>query len=255
MAEQGRFLASEAQQLAEFRQFNQALALAQLASQLAPNDGQVLGLLGGLYLQANETEKAVSLLERARTLAPGDARILFALGSAYFQQGDYLKASTQLEQGLKLEPNNPTALFDLGNAYFKLQRYDQAIQHYGASVAAQPQFWPAVNNIGLVLYEQGDATRAIEKWRESLEIAGGTEPEPKLAIAVATYVQENCRAGANARSDRCRQAIDLGMEALEQDSRYADEAFLRQNLWGDRLMTSTNQFFQAPVIKSLLTEL
>jgi len=32
MAEQGRFLASEAQQLAEFRQFNQALALAQLAS-------------------------------------------------------------------------------------------------------------------------------------------------------------------------------------------------------------------------------
>lgn len=255
MAEQGRFLANEAQQLAEGRQFNQALALAQLASQLAPNDGQVLALLGGLYLQAEETERAITLLERAKSLAPSDARVLFSLGSAYFQQGDYLQASTYLQQGLKLEPDNANALFDLGNAYFLLQQYGPAIDSYTASVAAQPEFWPSVNNIGLVFYEQGEAAKALEQWRRALELAGGEEPEPKLAIAVALYAQENCRTAANASSSACQEALTLGIEALEQDSRYADEEFLRQNLWGNRLITATNQFFQTPAIRSLLTEL
>jgi predicted carbohydrate-binding protein with CBM5 and CBM33 domain len=46
LAEQGLALAGEAQQLAELQQYEQALALAQLASQLAPNNGQVLGSAG-----------------------------------------------------------------------------------------------------------------------------------------------------------------------------------------------------------------
>jgi hypothetical protein len=88
-----------------------------------------------------------------------------------------------------------------------------------------------------------------------LDLAGGEEPEPKLAIAVARYGSENCQSAVNARGDRCRQALTLGLEALEQDSRYADPDFLRQNLWGDRLMTSTAQFFEVPAVKSLLAEL
>ncbi|NJL44664.1 MAG: tetratricopeptide repeat protein [Leptolyngbyaceae cyanobacterium SM2_3_12] len=207
MAEQGAFLASEAQQLAEFQQFGRALALAQLASQLAPNDGLVLALLGGLYLQTNETEKAVTLLERAQTLAPDDSRVLFSLGSAYMQTGDYLRASTYLEQGLKIEPNNPNAHFDLGNAYFQMQKYDQAIANYDASVAALPDFWPSINNIGLVLYEQGDTETAVERWRAALDIAED-EPEPKLAIAVALHNQNNC--GPVARTAPCPRGHGSG---------------------------------------------
>lgn len=252
MAEQGLFLANEAQQLAEFQQFGRALALAQLASQLAPNNGQVLALLGGLYLQSDETEKAITLLERAKTLAPDDARVLFSLGAAYLQQNDYLQASTYLERGLQIEPDNPNALFDLGNAYFQLQKYDQAITSYEASVGALPEFWPSVNNIGLVLYERGETQPAVERWRAAIDI-GGEEPEPKLAIAVALYSQNNC--GPTSRAAACQEALTLGIEALEQDSRYADVEFLRKNLWGERLLASTDRFFGAPAIKSLLAEL
>ncbi|MGF1568584.1 MAG: tetratricopeptide repeat protein [Nodosilinea sp.] len=255
MAEQGQFLASEAQQLAEFQQFGQALALAQLAAQLAPNDGQVLALLGGLYLQQNETDKAVTLLERARTLAPNNPRIMFSLGSAYLQTGDYAQASTYLERGLTIEPNNPSALFDLGNAYFQQQQFQQAIDSYSASVAAESTFWPSVNNIGLVLYEQGETQKAVERWREALDMAGGNEPEPKLAIAAALYGENNCQAAASASAEPCQEALKLGIEALEQDSRYADPEFLSQNLWGAELLTSTDRFFKAPAVQSLLAEL
>ncbi|MEY3298700.1 MAG: hypothetical protein RLZZ597_1960 [Cyanobacteriota bacterium] len=255
MAEQGRYLASEAQQLAEYRQFNQALTLAQLAAQLAPNDPQVLALLGGLYLQADETEQALTLLTRANTLSPDEPRILFALGSAHMQTQNYRQAITYLERGLRREPDNANALFDLGNAYLRLQQYDQALTRYTASVQAQSDFWPSVNNIGLVLYEQGDADQAVAKWEEALTLAGGNEPEPKLAIAVVRHAQGNCRAVANAGSSLCQQALAMGMTALEQDSRYADADFLRQNLWGTRLMTTTEQFFDVPAVRSLIAEL
>ncbi|WP_199324884.1 tetratricopeptide repeat protein [Phormidium sp. FACHB-1136] len=255
MTEQGRYLASEAQQLAEYRQFNQALTLAQLAVQLAPNDAQVLALLGGLYLQSGDTERALALLTQANTISPEEPRILFALGSAHIQKKDYLQASRYLERGLRREPNNANALFDLGNAYLLLQQYGEAIARYTASVQAQDDFWPSVNNIGLVLYEQGDATAAVAKWEEALALAGGEEPEPKLAIAVVRYAEGNCRAVANAGSSQCQQALAMGMTALEQDSRYADEEFLRQNLWGNRLMETTQQFFNTPAVRSLIAEL
>ncbi len=255
LADQGRFLANQAQQLAELRQSNQALALAQLAVQLAPNDGQVIALLGGLYLQNDQIDLAITLLERAKTLIPTNGRVLFSLGSAYFQKGNYRQSATYLEQGLKLEPNNPNAHFDLGNAYFKLQQYNQAIANYNTSVKIQPDFWPAVNNVGLVLYEQRQITPALEKWTKALELAGANESEPKLAMAIGRYTQDNCRVTANASSDRCQKAIKLGVEALEQDSRYGNPDFLEKNLWGPRLVTSARQFFTAPVIKALLQEL
>jgi tetratricopeptide (TPR) repeat protein len=255
MTEQGRFLASEAQQLAEYRQFERALTLAQLAAQLAPNDAQVLALLGGLYLQSGETDEALTLLTRANSLSPEEPRILFALGSAYLQQQDYLQATTYLERGLRREPDNANALFDLGNAYLLLQRYEDAIARYTASVQSQSDFWPSVNNIGLVLYEQGQADQAVAKWEEALALAGGEEPEPKLAIAAVRYAQGNCRAVANAGSGLCQQALSMGMAALEQDSRYADADFLRQNLWGSRLMETTEQFFDVPAVRSLIAEL
>ncbi len=255
MTEQGLFLANEAQQLAEFQQFGRALALAQLAAQLAPNDGQVLALLGGLYLQSGEVDKALPLLEQARSLLPNNARVLFALGSAHLQQNNPQLAATYLERGLGLEADNPNALFDLGNAYFKLGQYPQAIARFEESVAAEPEFWPSVNNIGLVLYEQGEAQRAVEYWRNSLALAAN-EPEPKLAIAVALNAEGNCGvAVVRASNAACQEAVRLGIEALEQDSRYADLEFLRTNLWGDRLIDSTTAFFEVPDIKTLLSEL
>jgi tetratricopeptide (TPR) repeat protein len=122
-------------------------------------------------------------------------------------------------------------------------------------VAVEPSFWPSVNNIGLVLYEQGSVDAAIEQWRSALEISP-EEPEPKLAIAVATYSQQNCTPTVSLLSSAaCREALEMGTEALEQDSRYADLDYLEENLWGASLLRSTGTFFNAPDIQRLLAEL
>ncbi|HEY9877380.1 MAG TPA: tetratricopeptide repeat protein [Leptolyngbyaceae cyanobacterium] len=243
LEEQGLILAQEAVQLAQFQQYGPALERAQLASQMAPGNAQVWSLLGTLYLQFEEVDQAIPALEKAKSLEPNEAGVLFSLGSAYFKKGEYLQAASFIEQGLAIEPSNAGALFDLGNAYFKLKQYQKAITQYEASVRTEPEFWPSVNNIGLVLFEQGKPDDAIARWRSSLEISGD-EPEPKLAMAIALY-------STGERSESLR----LGIEALEQDSRYADVDFLRDNLWGNRMIEAAQQFFQAPTVKALIAQL
>ncbi|MEL6137500.1 MAG: tetratricopeptide repeat protein [Cyanobacteria bacterium J06628_6] len=241
----GLSLAQDAAQLAQFQQYEEALARAELAAQLAPNDAQVLALLGSLQLQLGETADAIPTLEKAKRLERDNALVWFALGSAYFSEGKYLQAADSLETGLDLEPENAGARFDLGNAYYRLTRYQQAIDQYESAVEYDETLWPAVNNIGLVLYEQGDVEGAIAKWRESLELSEEEQSEPQLAIAVALYAQ----------GSQQRQAVDEATAALERDSRYADIEFLEENLWGSRLIDATKQFFETPALQALLAQL
>lgn len=243
----GESLARDAAQLAQFQQYDEALARAQLAAQLLPGDADVLALLGSLYLQVSEPQpaQAIAILERAKALQPENPLVMFALGSAYFSQTDYMQAAQSIESGLKLEPDNANALFDLGNAYYKLTRYDQAIAQYEKAIANDASFWPAVNNIGLVMYEAGDVDGAIAQWQEALDIAASEETEPLLAISVANY----------SRGARVADSSSTAVAALERDPRYADIDFLKENLWGEQLITATEQFFSTPTLRELLTQL
>ena len=243
----GELLAQDAVQLAQFQQFDEALARAQLAAQLLPNEPTVLALLGNLYLRSSDPEprKAIDNLERAKDLEPNDPLILFNLGTAYFSEASYWQAARSIEAGLKLSPDNPSALFDLGNAYYKLNRFDQAIAQYEKATNSDAAMWPAINNIGLVMYERGDLDGAIAKWQEALSLAGSEETEPLLAIAVARYSQGD-QSSANSES---------AIAGIERDPRYAEIEFLEENLWGDQLITATKEFFNTPSLQTLLEQL
>ena len=243
LEQQGLSLAQEAAQLAQFQQFELALPRARLATQLAPKTYQSWFLLGGLYLQTNKFNEAIAALQRARSLDPKNASILFTLGAANFQQEKYDAAVQHLQAGLKLKPNDPEGLFDLGNAYYKLGRLPDAIAQYNKAVTQSSwEKWPAINNIGLIKYEQGDVDGAIKQWRAALALEKQAA-EPQLAMAVALYAKGNRE-----------QALAMGESALRIDNRYGDLEFLKQNLWGQRLLTDTKKFLETPRIQASLQE-
>ncbi|MEB3360267.1 MAG: tetratricopeptide repeat protein [Synechococcales bacterium] len=244
LEQRGLLLAQEAAQLAQFQQYELALSRAQLASQLAPSTPQVWLLLGRLQLQMENFEASLNALETARQLDPEDPAALFDLGTAHFRLEDYDQSIEFIRAGLDISPAVPGAWFDLGNAYYKLNRYQDAIEAYEEAVDLQEDFWPAVNNIGLVLYEMGDIDAAVEKWQEAVEITDNQEPEPRLAIAVALFAQ-----------GEQEEAIAEGEAALQLDDRYGDVEFLRQNLWGDRLLSETQTFLQLRPIQEMLVQL
>ncbi|MEO0516527.1 MAG: tetratricopeptide repeat protein [Cyanobacteria bacterium P01_A01_bin.116] len=256
----GESLARDAAQLAQFQQYDEALARAQLAAQLLPSDPDVLALLGSLYLQVSEPQpvQAIEALGRAKELQPENALVMFTLGNAYFSQDQFLRAAQSIEEGLKIDEGNANALFDLGNAYYKLSQFDKAIAQYEKAIDNDAKFWPAVNNIGLVMYEAGDTSGAIAQWQKALEIAETEETEPQLAIAVAEFSQGSQTVGSPAvdsANSNSASSNDAAIAALERDPRYADIDFLKSNLWGDKLIADTQTLFSTPTLQELLAQL
>ncbi|WP_017316794.1 tetratricopeptide repeat protein [Mastigocladopsis repens] len=242
LEQQGLGLAKEAAQLAQFQQYELALPRARLASQLAPRNDKVWFLLGGLYLQTKDVNGGINALKKAQSLNPKNGDVQFALGSALFQQEKYQEAASYYQQGLKLKPNDPEGLFDLGNAYYMLRKFPDAIAQYTKAVSFDKKFWPAINNVGLILYEQGDIQGAIKQWQDAVTIEKQAA-EPLLALAVALYT----------KGDR-QQGLAMGAAAIRIDERYADVDFLKQNLWGQRLLSDTQKFLELPSIQAALQQ-
>jgi len=231
-SDQALELAQDAARLVQFEQYDEALARIRVAAYLAPKNPQVLRLMGGLYLQAQQVDRGIQVLESARDLAPDDASVLLALGSAYGQQKRWDEALVTLQAGLKLQ-DSPTGRFDLGNVYMTMGRLPQAIEQFRQAVALEARMWPAVNNIGLALYELGDRENALKEWQAALSV-DPTAAEPKMAIATAIYAAAACQPQGQDAS--CLKGLTLAQEAIGTDERYADLKYLKENLWGDRLL-------------------
>ncbi len=240
----GIALLREALQLAQFQQYDPALARTKLATQLLPNSEEAWALLGGLYLSTEQLDPGIQSLEKSLTLNPKNAGVNFSLGSAYFRKGNYPAAVRALETGLKTKPDVPEALFDLGNTYFRMGRLEDAIGSYKKASSKDQKFWPAMNNIGLIQYEMGNVDSAIQSWKAAIAVDDKNTTEPKLALAVALFKQ-----------GKTDQAITLATSVLALDRRYGDVAFLKDNLWGDRLIADTKMIFATPKVRDTLAAL
>lgn len=244
LEQQGLELIQDTVQLIQFRQYEQALHTAELATQLAPEYYQAWFLLGSIYVQQEQIDQGIQALQQALTLEPEQpAPVLFTLGNAYFQKGEYQAALEQLQAGLELEPDSAEALFDLGNTYLKLEQNEQAIASYQQAYTLAEDFWPAINNIGLIQYEQGEIEAAIANWQTALTI-DQQQSEPMLAIAVAQYRQGNVA-----------EAIEQAKTAISLDPRYAELQFLVENLWGEQLISDTQMLMATPELQSFLQQI
>jgi tetratricopeptide (TPR) repeat protein len=238
----GVALLREALQLAQFQQYEPALARAKLATQLLPNAEESWALLGGLYLNTDKIDLGIQALEKSLAINPKNPGVNFSLGSAYFRKANYTDAERLLRTGLAIKPDVPEALFDLGNTYLRLNRFDDAIGVYRKAIAKDQKFWPALNNIGLVNYEQGKVNDAIQSWKAAIAI-DEKSTEPKLAMAVALYSQ--------GQKD---QGVTLASSVLATDRRYSDVSFLKDNLWGDRLIADTKVILATPKVRDTLAQ-
>ncbi len=244
--QQALALSRDAAQLIRFGQTDLALPRARLAVQLAPKTYQTQAVLGSVYLRKEEYDKAIKHLQIAHSLNKNNASVLFSLGSAYLRDGNYNKAIDALNQGLSLpsEEFPINARFDLGNAYFLAKRYDESLKEYQRVLSQDKNFWAATNNMGLVEYERDNVDRAIGLWQEAIKQAIASEDktaEPRLALAVAFYMQ----------GDQS-QGLKLGEEALREDPRYGLPEFLKENLWGDKLLNNARRVLANPKLQELI---
>jgi tetratricopeptide (TPR) repeat protein len=167
------------------------------------NDAHAISGLGRLLLDRGEVDKALAYLSRATELAPKDAGMQFALARALVLRGNrafgeqaarnalalapelhgarYLLGQVLLEDG-KIEEAQATfavlseapgfqgiARFGLGDVARHQRRLDQAIEHYRAGLALEPNQVRAVQLLGSCLVSAAREDEALQLYGEFLQ--------------------------------------------------------------------------------------
>ena len=236
----GLGIAQAATRLLRLGQAEDAARLAELTVRLLPDNPQSWVLLAEAHLRSNKTDKALYALSRAKQLDPNNPGIWFAEGSLALRNGKPADALTLLRKGLQLDPKNASAYFDLGNAQLLLGDPTAALGAFEQASGLRKDFWEAINNQGLVLFEAGRSGDAVNRWRRVLKIKPDAA-ETTLALATALYtVGEGNRA----------EAVRLTEAALAADPNYVLDSFQKEQLWGPQLRSASRRLLALPELKS-----
>lgn len=98
------------------------------AIELAPQEGEYLGLLGIVLGMQQKLQESDIYLEKALRLNPGDSASRRNLAWNQFQLGQLQPAKTNLERVLKEKPHDAAATLVLGMVHEELRDYPTALQ-------------------------------------------------------------------------------------------------------------------------------
>jgi tetratricopeptide (TPR) repeat protein len=225
-----------AAQLLRLGQPEEAARLAALAVRLQPNDERLWSVLAEAQLRSDQLQAATGSLAKAKALKPGKAGLWFAEASIALRDDRPDDAIPLLDEGLRLDPNNAGAYFDLGNARVMQSDLKKALKAFEQATAIKPSFWEALNNQALVLFEMGNTSEAIKRWRSVLSIKRNAEPMLALAAAL------------NKQTPGAAESIELARTALAEDPNYVLPGHQENQLWGSKLRQATEVLLKEPIL-------
>ena len=223
-------IAEYAYQLLYFGQFKQALNLAKLAVKINNSDEKLWLILADAQMANKQYKKSLDSLIQAEKLNPNISEIYFSMSNVYLKISQLNNAKTALETGLQIEPNNHKAFFQLGNIFLMEKNYSEAIKLFDKSLKIKPDFWQAINNQGLAYFEKNNLNLSTKFFEKAISIEQNAEPLMGLASCL--------------RMKNIELALQLAKKALTKDPKYVDYSYRKEQLWGEKLQTSTEILLQ-----------
>ena len=227
-----------AAQLLQMGQAQEAAQLAALAVRLDPRNERLWSVLAEAQLRSNQLNAATTSLARAKALNPSKAGLWFAEAAIALREEQPASAVPLIERGLKLDPNNASAYFDLGNARIMQGKLTAALSSFEQATALRSDFWEALNNQALVLFELDNQKEAIRRWRRVLILE--ENPEPMLALAAALHQNKPTQ----------QEAIRLARRALAEEPNYVLEGHQSEQLWGVKIRNAAAALLAEPELKA-----
>ena len=167
---------------------------------------------------------------KSQTINSNLSEIYFNKSSVYLKISEIHNAKTALKTGLKIEPNNHNAIFQLGNIFLIEKNYSKAIKLFDRSIKIKPDFWPAINNQGLAYFEKNNIEQSIKHFEKAISIEENAEPLLGLASCL--------------RMKDIKLALKLAKKALNKNPNYVNYDYRKEQLWGEKLQTSTELLLQ-----------
>ena len=235
LQKQSLSIGKNAYQLLYFGQYKDSLNLAKLAIKINSKDEKLWLILAEAQSANKQYKNALNSLNKAEKINSNISEIYFAKSNIYLKISQYTKAKSALEKVVKIEPNNHKAIFQLGNILLMEKNYLGAIKLFDKSVKIKPDFWQAINNQGLAYFEKNNINLSIKLFESAISIQENAEPLLGLASCV--------------RINDPKLAIQLAKKALAKDPKYVNYDFRKEQLWGEKLQSSTEILLQNEQLK------
>ena len=218
-------IGKNAYQLLNFGQFKDSLNLAKLSVKLNKKDEKLWLILSEAQIANKLYKDALNSLNVAEKINSNISEIYFSKSSIFLKISQEKDAKTALEKGLTIEPNNYKAIFQLGNIFLMEKNYLGAIKLFDKSVKIKSDFWPAINNQGFAYFETNNINLSIKLFEKAIAIEDNAEPLLGLASCLS--------------SRDIKLALELAKKALIKNPNYVDYDYRKEQLWGEKLQTST----------------
>ncbi|NCR74923.1 MAG: tetratricopeptide repeat protein [Microcystis aeruginosa K13-06] len=228
----------------QLKDYQKAIADYSKAIELKPDNSFFYNSRGNVYFQLKDYAKALADYSKAIELQP-DYIVFYANRSnVYFQLQNYPKALADCNKAIEIKPTSADSYLCRGAYYHKQGNYEAALKDYNQSLSIDEKNILSIYYIGLIQYERDDRETAIKQWQRVLEInIKSKSPRSTLALGVALYSKGEQEKG-----------LALAETALKIDKRLGDIAFLKDQLWGDRILADAQKLLENPRIKALLPE-
>ena len=115
------------------------------------------------------------------------------------------------------------------------KKYLRAIKSFDKSIKIKPDFWQAINNKGLAYFEKNNINQSIKLFEKAISIKDNAEP--LLGLASSLRIKD------------IKLAIQLAKKALVKDPKYVNYDYRKEQLWGEKLQTSTKILLQNEQLK------
>ncbi len=196
----------------------------QLLKQVQAHDPQlyvVSFMLGEAALRQQKWAEAIPHLEHALQLNPGFDQAMTALARALHEQHRDADARALLQKALAANPRNFRAWYELGWVETR-DDPQQAADAFQKAVDIQPNFAPAIRDLGLIEMRAGNYASAAQTLQRAVDLGLG---EPRLLNVLGI---------AYSRTGRLQDAVKSYREALRHNPDLA-EAHLNLGFAYERL--------------------
>ncbi len=124
---------------------------------------------------------------RAVAVDPQDLTNAINLAAAMMEQGERGQAETLLKEILRGAPDNADAHGNLGILYRQTGALDAALRHLKRSIAHRPGNPPALRDLGTVMLDLGDASRAFVATARSFAVDPADHLTARNLLATTLY--------------------------------------------------------------------
>ncbi len=122
----------------------------------------------GILAAGKENDKALALIQHASQLSPDNPEYLFWLGTAHWRMGDTEMEQQSYRKAVQVDPDYVPALVNLGHNLLENKESIEALQTYNKVLSIVPDHEIALYNRALAISITGESNQTIDAWKQYL---------------------------------------------------------------------------------------